>query len=173
MAKVSKQSRYLNDDRYTDWTVDWGETDSFFNLKFTAIISATNSNATFHTEVVVNCNEVTTARQNQFQEAGLGWIGRMLVSEALYDFGEQEDLKVFLEDSFPQIVRATIQDSNCGGEYVVIATCRRLGEDNGQFQQVNISEYLKNIRDYLIATSRKPTKDEHQRLMQILAKPMG
>ncbi len=175
VARVSNpnQSRFSDDEGYTDWAVDWGETDGLFNLRFTIINSATHLKMTFLTEVVVICNEVITARQKQFQEAGLDWIGRMIVSEALFDFGEKDDFRVLLENSFPQTIKATIQDPKSGAEYAVIATCRRLGEDNGKDQLVNISDYLKNIREYLRATSRKPTQEEHQRLMQIIATPMG
>lgn len=175
IARVSNpnQSRFSDDEGYTDWAIDWGETDGFFNLRFTIITSATHMNMTFLTEVIVICNEVITARQKQFQDAGLDWIGRMIIAEALFDFGEKDDFRVALEDSFPQTVKATIQDPNLGAEYAVIATCRRLGEDNGKIQVVNISDYLKNIREYLRATSRKPTREEHQRLMQIIATPMG
>jgi hypothetical protein len=97
----------------------------------------------------------------------------MIVSEALFNFGEKDDFRVMLEDSFPQTINATIQDQKSSGKYVVIAKCRRLGEDNGKVQIVNISDYLKNIREYLRATSRKPTGEEHQRLIQIVATPLG
>lgn len=175
VARVSNpnQSRFSDDEGYTDWAVDWGETDGFFNLRFTIINSAKHINMTFLTEVVVICNEIITERQQQFQGAGLNWIGRMIVAEALFDFGEKDDFRVILEDSFPQTVKAKIQDPKLGAEYAVIATSRRLGEDNGKVQVVNISDYLKNIRDYLRATSRKPTAEEHQRLLQILATPIG
>jgi TIR domain len=175
VSKVSNpnQSRFSDEEGYTDWAVDWGETDGFFNIRFTIINSATNMNMTFLTEVVVICNEVITARQNQFQDAGLDWVGRMIISEALFDFGEKDDFRVILEDSFPRTVEATIQDTNSDAEYKVIATCRRLGEDNGKDQLINISDYLKNIRDYLRLAYRKLTKEEHQKLIQIIAKPMG
>lgn len=175
VSKVSNpnQSRFSDEEGYTDWAVDWGETDGFFNIRFTIINSATNMNMTFLTEVVVICNEVITARQNQFQDAGLDWVGRMIISEALFDFGEKDDFRVILEDSFPRTVEATIQDTNSDAEYKVIATCRRLGEDNGKDQLINISDYLKNIRDYLRSAYRKLTKEEHQKLIQIIAKPMG
>lgn len=167
------QSRFSDDEGYTDWAVDWGETDGFFNLRFTIINSATNLNMTFLTEIDVICNEVITARQKQFYDAGLDWIGRMIISEALFDFGEKDDFRVILESSFPKNVKAAIQDRKSGAEYAVIATCRRLGEDNGKDQLVNISDYLKNIRAYLRATSRKPNQEEHQRLLQIVATPIG
>lgn len=175
VSKVSNpnQSRFSDEEGYTDWAVEWGETDGFFNIRFTIINSATNMNMTFLTEVVVICNEVITARQNQFQDAGLDWVGRMIISEALFDFGEKDDFRVILEDSFPRTVEATIQDTNSDAEYKVIATCRRLGEDNGKDQLINISDYLKNIRDYLRSAYRKLTKEEHQKLIQIIAKPMG
>lgn len=175
VARVSNpnQSRFSDEDGYTDWAIDWGKTDGFFNLRFTIIQSATNLKMTFLTEVVVICNEVITARQQQFEDAGLDWIGRMIISEALFDFGEKDDFRVILDNSFPKKVKAFIQDPKSGAEYTVVVTCRRLGEDNGKNQLVNISFYLKNIREFLRATSRKPNAEEYQRLLQIVATPMS
>lgn len=175
IARVSNpnQSRFSDNEGYSDWAVDWGETDGLFTLRFTIINSPSNLNMTYLTEIVVICNEIITARQKQFTDAGLDWIGRMIISEALFDYGEKDDFRVILDSSFPKKTEATIVDPKTGGEYAVIATCRRLGEDNGKDQLVNISDYLKNIREYLRATSRRPTPEEHQRLIKIIATPMG
>ncbi len=171
VARVSNptQSRIEAEQGYTDWAVDWGETDGFFHLRFTIINSVQRLRMTFLTEIVVTCNEVLTARQKEFQNAGLDWIGRMIISEALFDFGEKDDFRVVLDSSLLQTVKAKITDPKTGGEYTVVATCRRLGEDNGKYQLVNMSDHLKNIREYLRVTSRKPNKEEQQRLYQILA----
>lgn len=175
IARVSNpnQSRISDDEGYTDWAVDWGETNGFFNLRFTIIYSATSLKMTFLTEVIVICNEVTTARQKQFEAADLDWIGRMIISEALFDFAESDDFRVMLDSSFPQSIEGAIQDPKIGTAYQVVATCRRLGEDNGKDQIVNISDYLKKIREYLRATSKQPTPKDLQKLMQVMATPMG
>lgn len=173
IAKVTNttQSRIEEEDEYTDWAVDWGETNGLFNLRFTIVHSIKKLRMTLLTEIVVICNEVLTARQKQFQSAGLDWIGRMIISEALFDLGEKENFRVILDSSSPQKLEAEIGDSRLGAEYSVIATCRRLGEDNGKNQLINVSDYLKNIREYLRTTSRQPTHEEQQKLYMILGAP--
>lgn len=175
VAKVTSttQSRIEEDGEYTDWAVDWGEIDGQFYLRFTIVNSKIDLRMTFLTEVIITCNEVLTARQRQFQNAGLDWIGRMVISEALFDLGDKEELRVILDDSFPQRTNVKIGDTKRGAEYTVEVTSRRLGEDNGKNQLVNVSHHLKMIRDYLRATSRKPTREEQLRMMQVIASPMG
>lgn len=175
IAKVSNpnQGRLDNDDGYTDWAIDWGYADSLFHLRFTIIHSALNMNLTFLTEICVFCNDVLTKRQQQFIDAELGWLGRMVIAEALFEFGEQKDFRVILDSQFPKKVEAKISDNKRGAEYEVIASCRKLGQDNGTDQLVNISDYLKGIREYLRATSRKPNREEQQRFIEIVASPFG
>lgn len=174
VAKVTNatQSRIEGPDEYTDWAVDWGETDDLFHLRFTIVNCVKNVRMTFLTEILVFCNEITTERQRKFQSEGLDWIGRMVIAEALFEFGEKDDFHVILDSSSPQTIKARIGDPKLGAEYLVVATCRKLGEDNGKDQLINMSDYLKGIREYLRATSRQPTHDEKQRLRQIIASPM-
>lgn len=175
VGKVSNpnQSRFFGENSYTDWAVDWGETEGLYNLRFTIVHSVSELKMTFLTEVVVICNEVLTSRQKQYADAGLDWIGRMIISEALFDFGEKNDIKLILDSALPQSTHATIADKKLGAEYHVLINSRKLGEDNGKDQLVNISDQLKHIRDYMRSVSRKPSKEEIQKLMQIIFTPMG
>ena len=174
VAKVSSpnQSRIKNENGYTDWAIDWGVEDEIFHLRFTIIDSASKLNMTFLTEIVVVCNEVVTERQMQFENAGIGWLGRLVVSEALFEFGDQGDFRILLEDTSPKRVNGVIRDSKINAEYTIFTTCRKVGEDNGKDQLVNISGYLKGIREYMRSTSRKPTKEENQIFLNIIASPM-
>jgi hypothetical protein len=175
IARVTNpnQSRFSNDDGYTDWAIDWGEYDGLFHLRFTIVNSLTKLKMTLLTEVTVICNDVLTARQQQFTDAGLDWIGRMIIAEALFEFGNKDEFRVILDSQFPQRIDAAIADPKRGAEYSVIASCRKLGEDNGKDQLVNISGYLKLIREYMREVSRKTTPAEQQRLLEIVNSPFG
>jgi hypothetical protein len=175
IARVTNpnQSRFSNDDGYTDWAIDWGAYDGLFHLRFTIVNSLTKLKMTLLTEVTVICNDVLTARQQQFTDAGLDWIGRMIIAEALFEFGNKDEFRVILDSQFPQRIDATIADPKRGAEYSVIASCRKLGEDNGKDQLVNISGYLKLIREYMREVSRKTTPAEQQRLLEIVNSPFG
>ena len=175
VARVSNphQSRVESDEGYTDWAMDWGETDGLCNIRFIIINSVSRLRMTFLTEVTVICDEVFTARQHQYIDADLEWFGHMTIAEALFEFGNREDIRVILDSQFPQNVEAIIADSKLGAGYVVHTTCRKLGEDNGKDQLVNISDSLKLIREYLRATTRKPTAEETKKILEIITSPFG
>jgi len=175
VAKVSNpnQSRFSDEDGHTDWAVDWETFDDLFHLRFTIINTSNYLRMTFLTEITIVCDEALTARQRLYQDAGLDWAGRMVVAEGLFDVGEAEDIRVLLEDSLPKQISRGLQDSKTEATYHIHISCRRLGEDNGKDQLINISDYLKNIREYLRATGRRPTTDELAKLRQIAATPLG
>ena len=144
IARVSNpnQGRLKQDDGFSDWAIDWEIENGLFNMRFTIIEFSKNINLTFLTEIHVICNDILTKRQNQFIEAGLDWIGRMIISEALFDYGDQNELRIVLNDQFPKVLNAKMTDSKRGTEYTIVTSCRRLGEDNGKVQTVNMSHSL-------------------------------
>ena len=175
VARVSNphQSRVESDEGFTDWAMDWGETDGLYNIRFTIVNSVSRHRITFLTEVTVMCDAVITARQHQYIDADLEWFGHMTIAEALFEFGDQEDIRVILDSQFPQEANAAILDKKRGAGYAIHTSCRKLGEDNGKNQVVNISDFLKLIREYLRSTTRKPTTEEYKKIVQIMASPFG
>lgn len=175
IAKVSNpnQSRFEDGEGFTDWAVDWGDIDGLYTLRFTLVNSSSELQMTFLTEVDVICNEVTTSRQKQYTDAGLDWVGRMMISEALFDFGEQKDIKIIIDDTLPKISNATIFDKKTGAEFHLTIRSRKLGIDNGKDQIVNISKHLRDIREYVRSVSRKTNEEETRKLMEIIRSPMG
>ena len=175
VAKVSNpnQSRFSDDEGYTDWAVDWGEESGAFHLRLTIINSVTVLKMTFLTEIVVICNDVVTSRQKQFHDSGIGWMGRMVIAEGLFEFGGHDDFRIILEDTSPKQIEATLQDPKIGAEQHILVTCRKLGEDNGKDQLVNISDTLKSIREYMRSLYREPSQEEQLKYAGIISTPMG
>jgi hypothetical protein len=165
------QGRIYKDAGYSDFAVDWGFDNDSFHLRYTIIHLSNKAPVSILTEINVFCNAVVTKRYLEYVDAGLGWLGRAVVAEALFDFGEQHNCKVILEDSMPQEIKAKIQDTKLGAEHKVIITCRRLGEDNGKNQLINISAYLKEIRNYVRNISREPTSEEKERYIKLISRP--
>ena len=95
----------------------------------------------------------------------------MVITEALADLADvhDHDLRVILEDQYPKIIEARLQDKKTAAAYDIAIKCRRLGEDNGKDQLVNVSAYLRQIRDYGRQAARKPTEEELRRLAIMLA----
>jgi TIR domain len=171
IARVTNldQGRIQEGSTATDWAEDWGYEGRFFRMTYTLIQSSPDLKFTLLTEVVVKCNAPVTSRYKEYVEAGLDWMGRMVITEALADLADARDLRVILEDQHPKIIESRLQDSKLGATYDITIKCRRLGEDNGKDQLLNVSAYLKQIRDYGRQAARKPTPNELRRLAGMLA----
>jgi len=168
----SYQGRIAEDDANEDWAEDWGFTDDLFHLRFTIVSTPKSLPMTFLTQVYVFCNSLATKRYRQYEEAGLDWFGRANIAEALFDLGDNEDYRVILGSQFPQELRLTIADPKIGMRYDITAECRKLGGDNGKDQIINISNYLKCIREYVHSVSRQPTQEEIGKMREIMVRPL-
>lgn len=173
IAKVTNadQGRLEQDEGTVDWSEDWGYSDGLFHLRFTIVNCPDTLPMTFLTQIYVFCNEVATNRYKQYESEGLDWIGRAVIAEALFDFGEKDDFRVILDNQFPQKVEATIPDPKTGSAYEVLCESRKMGQDNGKDQLLNISDYLKQIREYMRSVSRQPTPEEMEKIHKIMASP--
>lgn len=165
------QGRFSDDEATTDWAVDWGYRGSDFELRFTIVNVQKSLPMTFLTEIHVLCNEAATKRYQQYEAIGLDWAGRLMISEYLFDIGEKQDIRLLLEDQFPQSFDGGIEDPKLGVRYTVHATCRKLGEDNGKDQLIDVSDSIKNIRHYMRSISRQLTPDEMRKVIGILQGP--
>jgi hypothetical protein len=164
----SSQGRIAGPRVINDWGTDWGYNRGLFEMHFAIIQAAKGETVTILTEVSVRCNKLATRRYEAYVTQGLDWLGRLAVTEHLADLGRQRDMRVLLEDSFPKELHAGIADRRRGFEYDIYVRCRRLGEDNGKNQLVNVSNYLRDIRDYMRSVARKPSREELGRLLALV-----
>jgi TIR domain len=173
IAKVtnSDQGRLEQEEGILDWSEDWWYKEDLFHLRFTIVESPKTLPMTFLTQIHVFCNDAATKRYKLYDDAGLDWIGRAVIAEALFDFGAKDDFRLILDNQFPQEVKATVADPKTGLAYNVICESRKMGQDNGKDQLINISDYLKKIRDYIRAVSRNPTPEEIEKIREIIATP--
>jgi hypothetical protein len=95
----------------------------------------------------------------------------LVIANILEDLGKREAFRMILDNQFPKQLRAAIGDPKRGVRYEVQMESRKLGQDNGKDQLVNISDYLVQIGDYLRSVTRKPTKAEVEKLLQIVGSP--
>jgi hypothetical protein len=171
LAKVTNlnQGRMKSGATTTDWAETWSYDEGLFWVEYTLIEFSAEMPFTLLTMVSVWCNEVITRRYRAYEEAGLGWLYRIIIAEALSDLASKYDLKVLLEDQRPAMDKYKIRDPKLGTEYKVHIRCQRLGEDNGRDQLVNVGNYLRQISDYVRKLARKPTAEEAAALEKILS----
>jgi hypothetical protein len=171
IAKVttSDQGRIQEPDGTTDWSVDWDFRDGLVELIFTIIHASKSSPITVLTEVTVTGNQVVTDRYKKFVDAGLGWMGQLVITEALVDIANAKTLGMILNNPKPRVLNSGLRDPKRNAEYRASIRCRRLGEDNGKDQFINVSNYLIGIRDWMRYVSRKPTQEEAIVFREIIA----
>ena len=158
---------------YSDWAVDWGTYGDLFQLRFTIVHPSQTLPITVLTEVIVTCNEAATKRYQQFEEAGLDWIGRNVIAEMLFDIGKKQDIRFILDSQLPQKKGITNIDPKTNAGYEVHISSRKMGEDNGKDQLIDISDNLMKVREYMRATSRMPTREESDKMIKIMASPFS
>ena len=127
-----------------DWSMDWGFTDDgFFRLRLTFIEYGKDIPYTVLTEINTIANEAATIRYKERARDGKEHLGRYPIILALADVGEQnKELHFVLEDSFPNTLQFSIQDSKLGLLYKVIITSRWIGEDTGKNVFIDYGNYL-------------------------------
>jgi hypothetical protein len=164
-----EQSRIVSGTGHIDWSEDWGYEGGRFRMDFTLVEHWDMFPFTLLTQISLRGNDALTRRYDEYKKAGLGWLGRLAIVEELAAVAASVDIKILLEDAKPKTERHLLVEEKTKTEYRIIITSRRMGEDNGKDQLVNVGNYLRQIRDYVRQGSRKPTPEETARLRQILA----
>lgn len=169
----SEQGRIETASGTLDWAEDWGDEDGIFYLRYTIVQCPESLPMTFLTEILVFCNEGATKRYKQYEDAGLDWVGRMMIAQFLHDLGDKKEFRIILDSQMPHKQRVTSQDKNGLASYEILISCRKLGQDNGKNQLISISDYLKHIRDCINSVNRKLTTSEKRIVADIIRSPYG
>ncbi len=154
------QNRIEKGEYNVDWAHDWGSDDSGrFWLRFTLVQSMKDAPVTILTVVFALANEAATCRYKRLAKAGFDWFARELIAGLLHDYSEEHNVNLVLEDAMEKAHRFILADSGSRRAYQITVTSRRMGSDTGKIQVVQISNYLRDIRDYAANASRRLTAD--------------
>lgn len=167
------QSRLEDAHGYTDWSCDYGMHDDRYFLNYVIVQSSAEQQMSFVTDILCIFNDVATRRQMQYVDAGIGWIGRTHNAFMLLDFAERakDEMFLVLESPVPEKKNFLFSDPKTGAEVEILVKSRKMGNDNGKDQLINITDYFRNIIKYVTETERKPTADEIQQMKAIQATP--
>jgi len=167
---TADQGRIRSDGINIDWSETWGyDQQGFFHVDYTLVETSPDRPFTLLTEISVKCNVEATRRYKQYEEAGLDWMGRIIITEALPELAGKEEIKTILQDQCPVAEKFRLMDMRSATGYDIIVQCRRLGEDNGKDQLVRVTNYLRRISEYVRRAVRKLTPDELARVAKIMA----
>ena len=169
IAKVTnpEQGRIRTENSITDWAETWGTRDGDFFIEYDLIESTPESAFNILTQISVRFNEMASRQYRQYETRNLGWVARMIVAQQLAVLSE-ERMRVLLSDARPQHLDLRLQDGMSGLAYDVSVRCRRLGEDNGRDQLVTVSNYFRQIAEYVRSITRRLTDQEEESVAEIL-----
>jgi TIR domain len=172
VARVTKidQGHLKTGDSQVDWSETWGYMDKCFQIDYTLSESGADWTFTLLTEISITCDAGATKRYEHYEEQGLDWFGREIITEALCEFAAANKIDMVLTDQHPQIAKVVIGDPKRNMSYRVQIRCRRMGQDNGKDQLVHVGNYIKTIRDQIRATARMPTQEELKKMALLISK---
>jgi len=168
-----EQSRLEDAEGYVDWSCDYGLVDGSYFVNYILMQSSEKLEMSFVTEIQCIYNEVATRRQMRYVDAGVGWMGRTTNAIILLDFAEKakDEMFLILDNPIPQHKKITFSDPKTGAGTEILVKSRKMGNDNGKDQLINITDYFRRILGYVNQTERKPTKDEMERFTAIKDTP--
>ncbi len=171
IAKVinADQGRSSEDNEHYDWSIDWGYHDDIFSIRFTIAHCVKNLPLTFLTEIRIICDKMATQRYKQYEDAGLDWMGRDIIASTLFYIGKQKDIRIHLESQLSKEIELSMVDPKTGMQHCIHISSRKLGEDNGKDQLLDISDYLKMIEKHIQNISRNLTEEEEEKMKRIMS----
>lgn len=126
---------------------------------------------TILSEISIVADDKYSRRQQRFDDANLGWMGHAVLAEHLFEFGSQNDMRVWLDSTLPQENKGTIYDEKRNARLDIETSVRKLGLDNGKDQLVDLSGYLVQIRDYIRSTNQSPGNEHMAVYLDIINSP--
>jgi len=164
----ANQGRIEGIDYHIDWAQDWGYEESSLILRYTLVEHSKELPFTILTEIIVLCNEQATARYRKYKDAGVGWVGRLTITEALNEYAEQNELKMVLTDQRQNTFEFSVGGLAHNRRYDVLVKSRWLGEDTGNDILVNIGNHLKKLKTYIKSICRPLTQEEQHKIVAII-----
>lgn len=165
----TSQSRIDEAGGTLDWSEDWGTVNGGYFINYTIVQTSDELQMSFITEVMCFYNEVATRRQLKYEAADIGWIGRTTNAILLLDFAERakDEMFVILESTTPENRQFVFHDPETEAEIEILVKCRKMGNDNGKDQLINITDCFRKIIEYVRSAGREPTTEELARVADI------
>ena len=150
-----------------------GLIDGSYFVNYILMQSSEKLEMSFVTETQCIYNEVATRRQMRYVDAGVGWMGRTTNAIMLLDCAERakDEMFLILDSPIPQHKNIKFSDPKTGAETEILIKARKMGNDNGKDQLINITDYFRKILGYVTETERKATKEELEKFMEIKNTP--
>jgi len=173
VARVTSEGRGRLDKPgwHTDWALDWGQPHGLFVMRVTSVEQGADKPYCVLTEIEITGDEKFTARYQAFQAEGLDWVERHSILEMVATCFEKAPLgthQLVIDDEFPKVRLMKGGDLILGLKFDLQVTIRRLGEDNGKAVFFDYGAQFRQISDQSQRTVRLPSKEEQEKILQLL-----
>lgn len=160
------QSRLEDAEGFLDWSCDYGVLNGKYFVNYYLMQSSEHLEMSFITEIQCIYNEISTRRQMRYVDADVGWMGRTTNAIMLLDFAEKAESEMFLilDSPAPQTKNFTFSDAKTGASTEVLVKSRKMGNDNGKDQLINITDYFRRIFSYVAQTEKNLQKKSWRNL---------
>jgi len=151
-----------------DWAIDWQLTPTNVSVDVTAVSAYSIKPYSILTTVTIQGNQSAADKYRRYAEAGFDWFARQTILACCTEFPDRDQLQIIIDSDLPCNRGFTIQDTKTPLRYDVSTSCRRLGQDDGHNILYDYGALLENIRDSLVANTRKLTLEELRTVGKIL-----
>lgn len=152
---------------HTDWALDAGEVEEHFYLQLTFVAHSESQPYCVLTEVKMRCNEITTARYKKYADAGLAFVGQLIVLECLRGTEELDNLDIIITDNTTQTKEFRAYDSKTEAGLDGVVICRRLGEDTGRDLYFHLGRQIAGTIDQIQHRTRPLTQEERAKVKEV------
>lgn len=158
VAKITNEwrNRFEVPKWHTDWSIDWGETDTGIHILRLTLIEVAES----HPYSVLSIISLipTEKKSNdwyiQMIADGKDDEARRHIVESLSEELTRIDLRILLIDQFEKVDQIPFDTEN--GKYIANITVRLLGADTGRDVLFNAAQQIEGIKGQLLSTTFNP-----------------
>ncbi len=161
IAKITNpnQGRIIVKNYHRDWGIDWGvDKNNLFFMNFVIAEHSTELKFTSLVDIYLSCDNIITNKYIEHTKNNNEILGRISIAAMLEELGKDKEIFIGLDDSLPQKKDFIIQDKKLNSKCTVKITCRRLGEDIGKSNLINISNFLKEITKRMFEVAYREEK---------------
>lgn len=156
---------------HTDWSTNWGvDTDGKVVMEILLVEQAEDQPYSVLTRVLVELNDLASARHLEITTAGAEPFARQLVLESVAAIPDIAELKVLIPDAEPVVKHLDARDPGAGLELSLRTECRRMGEDTGHDVLLNVGSQILQVVEHIRKALRPRTAEEVTSVLHIMKK---
>ena len=156
-------------DHQYDWALDWGFRGQIFTMKLVVVVFSTSLPYSVLIEVEMRANGLLTSRYLKYEQAGLDWVGRLMILEFCAGLASNPELSLVIKDNKQATRNVRVGDGKTGYYCDVEILARRLGIDTGQDVFMHINAIYDSIHGVVKQNSRQLNSEELVKVGAILS----